>query len=137
MGVRGCDTAVQRCYSPDPGVPREALGLSLPAGPEQDDGARVVELGRVGRDGVAVAAGENGRRLGACHTRDPVAVEDENRDPGPRPQRGECRCLPGLTRAWLRAGRRRPIDECDDASCPEREDAYGERESAPGEGATE
>ena len=137
MRVRGCDPAVQRRDSPDPGVLCEALSLSLPAGPEQDNRTRVVELGRVGRDGVAVAAGENGRRLGACHTRDPVAVEDEDGDPRPRPQWRECRPLPGLMGAWLRAGRPRPVDKRYDAPCSEREDARGKRERAPGEGATE
>jgi len=32
VGVRGCDTAVQRCYSPGPGVPREAQRLGHDAG---------------------------------------------------------------------------------------------------------
>ena len=137
MRVPGCDPAVERCNSPDPGVSCEALGLSLPAGPEQDDGTRVVELWGVRRDGVLIAAGENCRRLGTCHTRNPVAVEDEDRDPGPRSQGWQCRPVPGLTRAWLGAGRRRPVDECDDASCSEREDACGKRERAPGKGATE
>ena len=116
MRVRGCDPAVQRRDSPDPGVLCEAPGLSLPARPEQDDRTRVVELRRVGRDGVAVAAGEDGRRRGACRARDPVAVEDENRDPGARSQRGAL-APAGLTGSWP-AGRRRPVDQATTLPAP-------------------
>ena len=87
MRERGRKMAVERRNSGDLRVASEPRCLSLPAGPEEDHRPCVVVIGRVGRDGVLVTAGEDRRGHGAGGTGDSVAVEDENRGAGSRTER--------------------------------------------------